>query len=60
MIKKIKHPKGRGERLAIKAKKTKPYKGSAVAKLLEEKELLDEAGSGLPRDRTDAFTSERS
>lgn len=59
MIRKVKHPSNRGERLAIKAKKTKIYKGSAVAKLLEEKELLDE-GSGLQRDRTDAFTSERS
>lgn len=64
MIRKIKHPSGRGERLAIKAKKDKklPDNSSAVYRLLserssrlatldKEKELLDEDSSRLPRDR---------
>lgn len=51
MIRKLKHPKGRGERLAIKAKKSKLHSNaSPVYKLLKEKELLDAEGSGLPRD----------
>jgi hypothetical protein len=52
---KMKHPKTRGERLAIKAKKAKMHSNaSPVYKLLKEKELLDAEGSGLSRDRTDA------
>lgn len=52
MIRKVKHPKGRGERLAIKAKKAKIHSNaSPVYKLLKEKEDVD-AASRLPRDRT--------
>lgn len=42
MIRKIKHPKGRGERLAVKAKKAKMHSNaSPVFKLLKEKEEKD-------------------
>lgn len=42
MIRKVKHPKGRGERLAIKVKKAKVHSNaSPVYKLLKEKEALD-------------------
>lgn len=57
MIRKIKHPKGRGERLAIKAKKKLHSNASPVYKLLKEKELLDAEPSGLPRDRDDDQSS---
>jgi hypothetical protein len=39
MIKKIKHPRGRGERLAIKTKKARIHSNaSPVYKLLKERE----------------------
>lgn len=39
MIKKLKHPKGRGERLAIKTKKARIHSNaSPVYKLLKERE----------------------
>lgn len=43
MIRKTKHPSSRGERMAIKAKKTKKIHDNAspVYRLLKEKELLD-------------------
>jgi len=43
MIKKTKHPANRGERLAIKAKRTKKIhpNASPVFKLLQERELQD-------------------
>lgn len=53
MIRKVKHPSNRGERLAVKARKKKlPDNTSAVYRLLKEKELLDEESSDprLPRD----------
>ena len=44
MIKKTKHPSGRGERIALKAKKDKVHNNaSPVFKLLQEKEMLDAA-----------------
>lgn len=60
MIRKVKHPKGRGERLAIKAKKARVHSNaSPVYKLLKEKEAND-ATSRLQRDRTDAEPSDDS
>lgn len=46
MIKKAKHPSGRGERMALKAKKDKVHSNaSPVFKLLQEKEILDAAAT---------------
>ena len=44
MIKKSRHPSGRGERMALKAKKDKVHSNaSPVFRLLQEKEILDAA-----------------
>lgn len=51
MIKKTKHPKDRGERLALKVKKQKKVhpNASPVFKLLQERELQD---AEHPNDRS--------
>lgn len=50
MIRKTKHPSNRGERLAIKVKKSRIHSNaSPVYRLLKEKE--DRDASRLPRDR---------
>lgn len=54
MIRKVKHPKGRGERLAIKVKKAKVHSNaSPVYKLLKEKEALDAESRIRGREATD-------
>lgn len=51
MIRKVKHPSNRGERLAIKARKAKIHSNaSPVYKLLKEKEALDADSNRDPRE----------